>query len=562
METNEVFKALTDEDRNKIDCYIKYYAPSDNDDVNNDDRACLEYVLKPWSEAKVDLFEKFGKQLILTEDYKYDESTNLLERRLLNTTSWRTISDKLYEKLAYAFRHNTLQMISPDIDYFGLPMYFSASECIKNKLEGSYSFTYNGKKYVFNPGMKYMKFLGKLAELMDMKDEFEKFRVEHSMVLNNAKLHGNLCLSIHPLDYMTMSDNYSDWESCMSWMHCGCYRMGTVEMMNSPMVVVAYLAASEPMNFGSYEWNNKKWRQLFVLNEHVITAVKAYPYQDDNLTKECLRWLNKLTGNEYSEEDFLFDSGENRYLNYYRLNATTHNMYNDFASCTHLTKIKLPVPEKREGKVIRWSFCYSGDTECMWCGSTDGDFSEDSLICSDCGGGNRYVHCCHCGSRIDPDYDNYFCTDDGDYYCEDCRDEFFTWDEIHEEYIDNDDAIEVYLCSHRTELKEDEEYNDSDHKFINYHKDRHLWTHYDIRDSLYCGQEFVHENEYGEYFIFIDEAPKRILTAFFGCGTYALQDLRRYADESYVGYKCANIGDGSWWCTTEPVDIKPEEKEE
>ncbi len=561
METNEVFKALTDEDRNKIDCYIKYYAPSDNDDVNNNDRASLEYVLKPWSEAKVGLFEKFGKQLILTEDYKYDESTNLLERRLLSTTSWRTISDKLYEKLANAFRNNTLQMISPEINPFGLPVYFSASECVKNKLECSYSFTYNGKKYVFNPGMKYMKFLGKLAELMNMKDEFEKFRVEHSMVLNNAKLHGNLCLSIHPLDYMTMSDNYSDWESCMSWMHCGCYRMGTVEMMNSPMVVVAYLAASEPMYFGSHEWNNKKWRQLFVLNEHVITAVKAYPYQDDNLTKECLRWLNELTGNEYSEDDFLFESGENRYLNYYRLNATTHNMYNDFASCSHLTKIKLPVPEKREGKVIRWSFCYSGDTECMWCGSTDGDFSEDSLICSDCGGGNHYASCCRCGRRIDPDYDNYY-YDDGEYYCEDCRDEYFTYDELHEEYIYNDDAIEVCLCSHRTELKEGENYNEINDDIIGYRNDRSIWTHCDIRNKTYLGKYFVHENKYGEYFMFIDEVPANILSAFFGWGRYAMPDLRRYADDSYNGYQCDNISSYYEWERKKRVDIKVNEEEE
>ena len=42
-----------------------------------------------------------------------------------------------------------------------------------------------------------------------------------------------------------MSDNNSGWESCMSWRNNGCYRRGTVEMMNSPYVIVAYLMLEE-----------------------------------------------------------------------------------------------------------------------------------------------------------------------------------------------------------------------------------------------------------------------------------------------------------------------------
>ena len=34
----------------------------------------------------------------------------------------------------------------------------------------------------------------------------------------------------------------------MSWADYGCYRQGTVEMMNSPLMVVAYLTAEEPMH--------------------------------------------------------------------------------------------------------------------------------------------------------------------------------------------------------------------------------------------------------------------------------------------------------------------------
>ena len=92
-------------------------------------------------------------------------------------------------------------------------------------------------------------------------EEFEDFRIKHSRILSEKEFIGRLSLSIHPLDFMTMSDNDSDWSSCMSWRTCGSYRRGTVEMMNSPCVVVAYLSASKPMvlDRGShFKWNIKK----------------------------------------------------------------------------------------------------------------------------------------------------------------------------------------------------------------------------------------------------------------------------------------------------------------
>lgn len=105
--------------------------------------------------------------------------------------------------------------------------------------------------------MKALKQLNGILHFMD-DDEFEEFRICQSMCTNTTALEGKLCLSIHPLDYMTMSDNACDWSSCMSWQEDGCYRMGTVEMMNSPCVIVAYLESSHPMYFSrEATWNSK-----------------------------------------------------------------------------------------------------------------------------------------------------------------------------------------------------------------------------------------------------------------------------------------------------------------
>ena len=76
-----------------------------------------------------------------------------------------------------------------------------------------------------------MRVLSKIATAYNLPG-FEDFRIAQSLVTNQANLKGYITLSIHPLDYMTMSDNNCGWDSCMSWQEEGCYRQGTVEMMN------------------------------------------------------------------------------------------------------------------------------------------------------------------------------------------------------------------------------------------------------------------------------------------------------------------------------------------
>ena len=531
----EMLDKIFDEEKDMIDYYIDTYAV-EYEGYDRSRQTSTATILKVWEKEKENLYNMFGKQLILSKDYQYKESRNDLIDKLINKTSWRLFINGLERTLNLMARDGKITVDNEYGSYY-FPGYFNREDCVDNKLSFDCVFTYKGKKYAFPKDTKFMKYVGKLAEIAGMKDEFEQFRLEHSVILNTSKQHGKVCLSIHPLDFMTMSDNDSNWESCMSWHDNGCYRMGTVEMMNSPTVVVGYLSASTPMNINGDEWNNKKWRQLFVINEHVITAVKPYPYVDEALTRTCLEWLNELSGNQYSEDIYDFGDGENRYLNYYRLAAETKYMYNDFRSCNHLTKIKLPVPDKREGVVIRWRFNYSGPTQCMCCGKTEDDVSfanADTLLCDDCRENSNWVYCEHCGCRIDPDNDEYWCTEDGDYYCPDCRDEYFTWDDIYGEYVYNDYAIRVWVARDRNNPE-------ASHDI---YQDRWFWTNESFADERYAHES---EERPGEYYILIDEVPRRILTCIFGNGSWSINDIKNYIDkESYAGLKMENPLYYSW----------------
>ena len=244
----------------------------------------------------------------------------------------------------------------------------------------------------------------------------KELAVWQSRFLNDKKLEGDVCLSIHPLDYMTMSENNCDWTSCMNWPEGGCYRGGTVEMMNSPMVIVAYLKSSKnPLNMDLgwnrdlkerewMPWSNKKWRILICVNEYGIFSVKGYPYQHKELTQFCMEWIASLINNRKFNAPKQFRPYRDKLMNneetYLNINPRTYRMYNDFGSCDHYMMLDATYADSLPKDEITYcNFVYSGASECMYCGSlayidsANGVYfdGEGMLTCTKCSG--------HCNSE-------------------------------------------------------------------------------------------------------------------------------------------------------------------
>jgi hypothetical protein len=155
----------------------------------------------------------------------------------------------------------------------------------------------DGTTFKVQHGTKVSKAIGKIAKAFEMPNEqFEAFRIACSQGMNQKEITGNLTLSIHPLDYMTMSDNSCCWSSCMSWIEKGCYRQGTVEMMNSPMVIVAYITADDKVLkiSSNQEWNSKKWRELFIVTPDIICNILGYPYRNANISQAAISLIKEL----------------------------------------------------------------------------------------------------------------------------------------------------------------------------------------------------------------------------------------------------------------------------
>lgn len=309
---------------------------------------------------------------------------------------------------------------------------------------------YNGKEYKISSNTKVIRVLGKMARDTkdpDILDLYEKLRIALSRHTNQKELHGNLCLSIHPLDYMTMSDNDSGWDSCMSWVEKGDYRAGTVEMMNSPYVVVAYVESEHKQATfaGSITWNNKKWRELFLVTPNLITEIKPYPYVNEFFTKETLRRLGALQPEANFSDAFEMPVRKTFTYKDKELVFSPHAnyMYNDFG----LTVSNKHWAIINEDNLDSWQtyINYSGTMNCMSCGEEiyyEADYSNE-VFCAPCLGETTFVCDC-CGKTIRNNNESSYWVGDR-LICVDCYENQVMYDPILGEDVFADDTYSLHL---------------------------------------------------------------------------------------------------------------------
>jgi hypothetical protein len=294
--------------------------------------------------------------------------------------------------------------------------------------------------------MKTTKMIRKVADILGLSEEYEAFRLAHSRILNAKTLKGTLCLSIHPMDYMTMSDNTYNWSSCMSWRNGGCYRSGTLEMMNSPKAIVAYLRGE-----GEIEgWHgNKKWRTLIVVDDALITSIKGYPYQNESLACAAVEWVrdlaNAVSESKYAQvpaQGFRYRD-EDEYPNEAKMIFHTNGwMYNDFGAATHYY-----IPCTEGLPTEKYKIYYGGTVYCLSCGC-ELHAEDEGRLCCYTSEEERYGFCEECGEDIYED-DDYVWVD-GTLYCSYCLDRLVNEGVIVEnfwsgEYVHKDEAVTMNI---------------------------------------------------------------------------------------------------------------------
>ena len=124
-----------------------------------------------------------------------------------------------------------------------------------------------------------------------------------SQIIQENKVRGTLCFSVHPLDFLSSSENTYNWRSCHAM--DGEYRAGNLSYMVDNSTFMVYLKGADNQKlygFGPVEWNSKKWRMLIHTNENddFMIAGRQYPFSSKSGIDTVLNIYNNLIVSECS----------------------------------------------------------------------------------------------------------------------------------------------------------------------------------------------------------------------------------------------------------------------
>ena len=243
-------------------------------DFSNDMDCKTEKLMQSWRKGKQRLIHAFGEDLII-------ESPSSI-------TVNKPDEDKILE-----YR-----------DYVDSISYSSANEELRAFLmfQGWTSFYDNIVRETWNKyGIKVgkgMKISRALKLFLKDKEELTTWQTRYSQIIQDVKVSGKLCLSIHPLDYLSISESSHNWRSCHSL--DGEYRSGNLSYMSDEVTVVAYLKSERESQLPGFPkdmlWNSKKWRMLMYINldKDMIFSSKPYPFDNEMLVNASYGMLQQV----------------------------------------------------------------------------------------------------------------------------------------------------------------------------------------------------------------------------------------------------------------------------
>ena len=396
----------------------------------------LDDLFEEWYEAKKWFIQKMNGQLTI-------ELGNIAFE-LSEETKMKKIDNFLDQVVDY-FQNTDLArfILDQKLGFF------------KNTTISDYEF--NGT--VIPKGMKLLKafkFFESDAKTLD------KLQTLASMIIQENKIEGTLCFSVHPLDYLSISNNAHNWRSCHAL--DGEYRSGNLSYMLDSSTIICYLKSREDMEISHFpfKWNSKKWRMLlfFSDNHDALFAGKQYPCSCDealNIIRE--KTIDVFLFDKKSDDDFWkIIYGRSRTWSHWHNDVLKHPGYKENNEDAEPFYIAYRVLERKiyaQYELIKHGrhslmfddltssstyipyYCWAEDVQhpitfsigkqvpCLKCGESHLDITC-SMQCGNCRSDydccdDNTITCECCGNSYHED-DIYWDEQLGCYLCEDCRD--------------------------------------------------------------------------------------------------------------------------------------------
>lgn len=462
---------LSNLDKKRINNYLTLYG------VNQIDHLDASEWLEQWSHSKQKLYHALGDNFIVEVPTKIEKSERIIDEELSQLK--RDIIAEYREIVYYFCEFNGISRGSWD-DLLTIMN-------VKTLKENAFAHNIkvplkNGSVFQLQKGTKVIRAINKIINaikrsiyytedsyyknsLNNFMQLYKQFENSYSIILNEKFIQGTLCFSIHPLDFITMSDNSLNWNSCMSWTDNGCYRVGTIEMMNSNNTICVYIKSNnkkynfsikEKIDSEDYCWNNKKWRQLYYVTKDILCCGKSYPFCFDKDTQIFIlstlkNIITKNAGWEYTygpelyqdmihiHSKYRMDNNrhwiQNNLTTKHNILFDTNSMYNDMLNDINFKYYCYRNKVKRN-KIIS----VSGKANCICCNKSTlivgnefyeetGDYNEryeyaNRVLCKDCW--NEIPCCVECNVSDPTKKYIKIVNSNGfvDYYCKECFEQY------------------------------------------------------------------------------------------------------------------------------------------
>lgn len=136
-------------------------------------------------------------------------------------------------------------------------------------------------------------------------ERLRKIQDEASVILQSVDVKGTLFLSVHPLDFLSISENTYNWRSCHAL--DGDYRVGNLNYMLDEATIVAYISDGKEKKLPRFPqevpWNSKKWRMLLyshMPDVSMMFAGRQYPiYNEAMLESVKIAYLASMNCNYF-----------------------------------------------------------------------------------------------------------------------------------------------------------------------------------------------------------------------------------------------------------------------
>ena len=437
-------------------------------------------LLTNWSQAKRDIVERFldGKiQYTYPEKVRFELNEQSKNERLNHFEDYViNLFDNYSHPLAKFLRTITTE------------------EFYANSILEDYIISERDNKKI----QKGSKIVKSFKYFIEDKQLLADLQNKASEIIQENKVEGYLTFSVHPLDFLSSSENTYNWRSCHAL--DGEYRAGNLSYMCDRGTMMVYLSGDEKVKLPHFPedvlWNSKKWRMLLHFDQmlDVCFAGRQYPFFSpgalekvfeifsNNMATMQHTWSNGLQRekwlgwyNDYIEKFASQESGREVHFEddrYYVMNGCICDKYAtvlDAPNSLHFNDITRSSCYTQPYYMYKSYYHHTPSTfrmgaavKCLCCGEAiiNGD---DSMMCSDCeceygnSDSDEYRTCDCCGTRFY--YEDAWWVGD-DIICPNCADrETFICEECEDRYYNSEKHYYHgrYICDHCLADKEEEE---------------------------------------------------------------------------------------------------------